>query len=370
MSHPREEWLALEATGDLSWWRAALVRRHVAACADCAARVQEYAGLSTDLHGLPSPEPPPGFSAEVLAAVSLNQDSAISRPRLVPAWMAVSAVAALALLVVVGVEHSTPTQSPVVAGTQPTAPEAAAPQPSAETAPAAEHSPSPSARPAAVFTDLNQAEAARDRAYLAALATRQPGTVAQTLERWTDAAEQNQKSLPRIVAGARAELLRSHALPGRVEIVSFPEAPLEIVSARASFSEGRVLDPTVEVRNNAARPVKAFQVIWTFREAGGAEYCARIGVVRGALAPGGLTATGGSLVYESPRTGSDAEIVSARVFLRSVEFVNAQVWVPERKTLEARGVGQFLPLSQESQRLWAAYRSKGVQALLAALPQK
>lgn len=368
MSHPREEWLALEATGDLSWWRAALVRRHVAACADCAARMQEYAGLSTELHGIPSPEPPPGFSAQMLAAVSMNQDSAISQPRLAPAWMALSVVAALALLVVVGVEYSAPTQSPVVARTQPTAPEVAVQPPSVETVAAPESSTRP-----VVFTDLNQAEAARDRAYLAALATRQPGTVAQTLERWTDAAEQQQKTLPRIVAGARAELLRSHALPGRVEVVSLSGAPLEIVSAGASFAEGRLLDPSVELRNTGARPVKDFQIIWTFRDAAGGEYRARIAVGRRGVAPGEKIALSETLAFETGRTGQEAEIVSARVFLRSAEFADAQIWVPERKTLEARGVGQFLPLSQESQRLWAAYRRNGVQAvqaLLSELPQK
>src|SRR5258706_6384982 len=171
MSHPGEEWLALEATGDLSWWRAALVRRHLAACTECSARMQEYASLSMELHGLPAVEPPPGLSAQVLAAVSLkqnsgNQDSTIPRRTLVPAWMAVSAVAALALLVVVGVvdvELRAPIQSPVVVRTRPTAPEVAAQTP-VETS----RVPEPAVR-AAVFTDLTQAEAARDRSYLKAL---------------------------------------------------------------------------------------------------------------------------------------------------------------------------------------------------------
>jgi hypothetical protein len=367
MSHPREEWLALEATGDLSWWRAALVRRHVAACADCAARVQEYSGLSTELRGLPAIEPPLGLSAQVLAAVSMNQDSAVPRPRLVPAWMALSAVAALALLVVVGVvgvELRAPIQSPVVVRTRPTAPEVTA-QPTIETA----RVPEPSVRPV-VFTDLNQAEAARDRAYLKTLAARQPASIASTLERWTETADQQQRVQLRPLAGPRAELLRSHALPGRVEIVKLPGAPLEIVAARASFSEGRLLDPTVEVRNTGARPVKDFQIVWTFRDAAGGEYRARIAAARRAVAPGERTSLAETLAFETGRTGPEAEIVGVRVFLRSAEFTDAQVWVPERKALEARGVGQFLPLSQESQRLWAAIRRSGVQALLTEFPQK
>ncbi len=365
MSHPREEWLALEATGDLSWWRAALVRRHVAACADCAVRVQEYSGLSTQLRGLPGIEPPTGLSAQVLAAVSLNHDSAIPRPRLVPAWMALSAVAALALLTVgVSIELRAPIPSPVVARTRPTAPEVTA-RPTLETP----RAPEPEVRPV-VFTDLNQAEAARDRAYLAALATRQPGSVVATLERWTDTAEQQQRTQLRPLAGPRAEILRSHALPGRVEIVALPGAPLQIVSARASFSEGRLLDPSVEVRNTGGRPVKDFQIVWTFRDAAGGEYRARLAAARRAVAPGQQVALADALAFETGRTGPEAEIVSVRVFLRSAEFTDAQVWVPERKALEARGVGQFLPLSQESQRLWAAYRRNGAQALLAELPQK
>lgn len=370
MSHPREELLALEATGDLSWWRAALVRRHVAACADCAARMQEYAGLSTELHRLPAPEPPPGLSAQVLAAVSLNQDSAMPRPRLVPAWMALSAVAALALLVVVGTVGVVQIPTPVVA--RPTM-EPPGPVVITEgTAPPIKgdwlESHRSVARP--VFTDLNQAEAARDRIYLAALAARQPGGVASTLERWTATAEQQQRTQLRPLAGPRAEILRSHALPGRVEIVRLPAAPLEIVSAHVSLSEGRLLDPVVEVRNTGARAVKDFQIVWTFRDAAGGEYRARITSVRRSVAPGQRTSLVETLAFETGRSGPEAEIVGVRVFLRSAEFTDAQVWVPERKTLEARGVGQFLPLSQESQRLWAAYRRNGVQALLAELPQK
>jgi len=373
MSHPREEWLALEAAGDLAWWRAALVRRHVAACAECSARVQEYAGLSTELRAMPAPEPPTGLTAQVLAAVSLNQDppdhSSIRSPRLVPAWMALSAVAALALLVVVGVEHRVPTQSPVAGRTRPTAPEVKPAMEPADTAETVARSSQPAAlRP--VFSDLNQAEAARDRAYLKTLAGHQPARVASVLEQWTETAEQQQKTLPRLLAGPRAEFLRSHALPGRVEIVSFPDAPLTIVSAEASFSEGRLLDPSVEVRNTGGRPVKDFQIVWTFRDAAGGEYRARIAVARRAVSPGGKAALSETLAFETGRNGPEAEIVSARVFLRSAEFTDAQVWVPERKSLEARGVGQFLPLSQESQRLWAAYRRSGVQALLSEFPQR
>lgn len=67
MKHPREEWLALEATGDLPWWRGLLVRRHTGRCAACAAQVAEYRSLAGELAALPAPEPPPALVPIILA---------------------------------------------------------------------------------------------------------------------------------------------------------------------------------------------------------------------------------------------------------------------------------------------------------------
>ena len=60
MKHPSEEWLALEATGDLGRWRAMLVRRHTSQCRQCQEVIRGYAGLSAEYASLPAPEPPSG----------------------------------------------------------------------------------------------------------------------------------------------------------------------------------------------------------------------------------------------------------------------------------------------------------------------
>lgn len=370
MSHPREEWLALEATGDLGWWRAALLRRHLAACPECAARIREYAGLSAELRAIEAPEPPAGLSAHILAAISLQQNASY-RPRPAWAWIATSAVAALAL-VVVGYEFRAPEPSPVARDIRPTTPVIPAPAPTANTTPdeQAKNSVAPAVTARVVYTDLNQAEAARDKAFLAALATRQPAQVTEVLTRWTDAADQQQRVLPRTLGGARAEVLRTHSLPGRVEIVTLPGAPLQIVGAQASFAEGRLIDPTVEVKNTGTAALKDFQVVWVFRDASGNEYRGRITQGRRNVAAGERVQIAENLAFETSRTGPEAEIVSARVFLRSAEFADARVWVPERKALEAHSVGQFLPMAPGTHDLLASYRQHGMSALLAQLNQR
>ena len=363
MNHPREEWLALEATGDLSWWRRALLRRHLAVCSECAAQVREFAALSAELRGLESPEPPAGLPAHVLAAISLQDDSAVRRPKPALAWISVSAVAALALLVV-GYELPAPEPSPVARNIRPTTPQVPVPSPAPDEPKSNDVAPGVAR---AVYTDLGVAEAARDKAYLAALASHQPAQVKEVLARWTEAADQQQRVKLRPLAGARAEILRTHSLPGRVEIVRLADAPLEIVSAQASFAEGRLIDPAVEVRNAGAASVREFQLVWVFRDASGAEYLGRISPARRTVGPGEHVMVAENLALETSKTGPDAEIVSARVFLRSAGFSDARVWVPERKALEAHNVGQFLPLPKGTQDLLVAYRQHGMQALLAQL---
>ena len=74
-----------------------------------------------------------------------------------------------------------------------------------------------------------------------------------------------------------------------------------------------------------------------------------------------------SLVFEAGRDNRALDIVSARVFLRAVEFTDGQVWVPARAALDSLRLGVFLPPSSETTRLWHAYRQRGTQALAAEL---
>lgn len=97
MKHPREEWLALQATGDLPWWRAFRVRRHVAGCKGCAALVSQYGALAGELAGMPVPEPSPGMSALLLTSVPARSESLPAFPA--RSLAALATVFALALLV-------------------------------------------------------------------------------------------------------------------------------------------------------------------------------------------------------------------------------------------------------------------------------
>ncbi len=224
---------------------------------------------------------------------------------------------------------------------------------------------------------INRAEASRDRRYLESLAASSgPSGVARRLEQWSEVWEQQAEISPRTLSGPRAESLRSHAVPARVEIVNLPAAPLEILSAAASFSEGRFVDPAVEVRNIGPRAISDFQFVWVFRDASGAEFRGRTSG-RGweaagrarmpALGRGERVQVPESLVFEAARRNRETEIVSARVILRAVEFADGQVWVPERAVLDSLHLGNFLPPSSETTRLWHAYRQRGPQGLMAEL---
>src|SRR5262249_26066846 len=132
----------------------------------------------------------------------------------------------------------------------------------------------PPALKQAVPRDLVGAESERDRRYLASL--RGTHKVVTALERWEQDAAQQTKNAPRLMGGQRAEFLRSHALPAPVEIVAMPGSPLQLLSASVSASEGRLIDPTVEVRNASSHPVRKFELVWVFRNASGAEFRGRI----------------------------------------------------------------------------------------------
>lgn len=227
---------------------------------------------------------------------------------------------------------------------------------------------------------INQAEAARDRRFLETLAARGgPGSLVRELERLAAVWQRQSEISPRTLAGPRAELLRSHAVTSPVEVVRLPGAPMEIVSAGASFAEGRVVDPVVEVRNTGNRAITDFQIVWVFRDSSGMEFRGRTGTRasglgsgrnarrRPPLGPGESASISESLVFEAERQKREVEIVSARVFVRAVEFAEGRVWVPERSALESLGLEIFLPPSSETTRLWHSYRQRGPQALMAEL---
>ncbi len=411
MKHPHEEWLALEATGDLGVVRGFLVRRHVSQCAECRETVQGYAGLSAEYSRLPRPEPPVELDARLLTRVPVApQPSFAFWPRAVAATGVLAAlgivlmlnnsqppapIATVAKKAVVDLPPVELVQTDTTLTVRNRSTKVVAGVAAGSTSTGVHLAPGESvslpARPqgnvevdAVLFLDgttygpdksgaltplrINRAEADRDRRYLAAL--RDTSQIAAAMEQWESDAGRQSKTLPKTLVGPRAEVLRGHALPAKVEVVALPGAPVEIVSAEGSFGQGRLMDPTAEVRNSGSDGVKQYQLIWVFRDASGAEFRGRLSAsaTRSAvLEPGARVRFSEPIAFETGGRGHDREIVSAKVFVRAVEFADDRIWVPARTDLDHLRLAAFLPLSTETERLLAAYRQQGVKALVAEL---
>ena len=240
---------------------------------------------------------------------------------------------------------------------------------------------------------MNQAESARDRRYLHVLLQRVglPRLIS-LLEKWARQAAGprpgSERGNPRVLAGVAAERARALAEQADFEVVHFPDAPLEIVRARAGVYESGpesgpqsgLVDPELEVRSRAGTGIVDFQVAWLFDAASGTE--SRAATISGAgfgsgsgasrasasrallLPPGGSLEWSDSTVLE---TGSGAPLLSGRVYLRAVEFSDGRIWVPGRAALEAAGLAGVVPPSPEMIRLLRFYQARGPQALSAEL---
>ena len=236
---------------------------------------------------------------------------------------------------------------------------------------------------------MNQAESARDRRYLLRVFQRAGfSRLIQLLEKWARQAagpgSSSARGNPRVLAGAAAERARALAEQADFQVVHFPDAPLEIVRARAGVYESGpqsgLVDPELEVRSRARTGIVDFQVAWLFDAASGTE--SRAATISGAgfgsgpgfgkasanrallLPPGGSLQWSDSTVLE---IGSGTPLLSGRVYLRVVEFSDGGIWVPGRAALEAAGLGGVVPPSPEMIRLLRFYQARGPQALGAEL---
>ena len=234
---------------------------------------------------------------------------------------------------------------------------------------------------------INQAESARDRRYLHGMLQRAglPRLI-PLLEKWARQAAGpgpgSARGNPRVLAGIAADRARALAEQADFQVVHFPDAPLEIVRARAgvfkSGSQSGLVDPELEVRSRARTGIVDFQVAWLFDGASGTE--SRAATISGSgsgsgsgrasanralvLPPGGSLEWSDSTVLE---IGSGAPLLSGRVYLRAVEFSDGGIWVPGRAALEAAGLGGVVPPSPEMIRLLRFYQARGPQALSAEL---
>lgn len=220
---------------------------------------------------------------------------------------------------------------------------------------------------------INQAESARDRRFFLALF--QSGGLPRllpVLEKWVNEAH----TIPgaqRALAGDPAERAREQADAAVFRVVRLPGAPLEILSGRARLSEGRLVDPILEVRNQGGKPITDFQVGWVLRDLSGTEFRAATTTASArSSAWAGLPLAGGQTISWSNPTvlevgPSGSRVLAGRVYVRAVEFADGQVWVPDRVALESMNLSSVATTSPETFRLFGLYRAQGAGSLLADL---
>jgi len=220
---------------------------------------------------------------------------------------------------------------------------------------------------------VNQAESARDRRFFLALF--QSGGLPRllpVLEKWVNEAH----TIPgaqRALAGAAAERAREQADAAVFRVVRLTGAPLEILSGRARLSEGRLVDPILEVRNQGGKPITDFQVGWVLRDLSGTEFRAATTTASArSLASSGLPlAAGQTISWSNPtvlEVGPGANrVLAGRVYVRAVQFADGQVWVPDRVALESMNLSRVATTSPETFRLFGLYRAQGTPALLSDL---
>lgn len=397
MIHPREEVLALLAGDDLSstylpWTSAWQTRRHVANCDECRATVEAYAQMRVEISALPTPEPPASLNSTILARVLNGEATRAKSTQRAPwlAWAAAATVAAAAIALVTltpttpGVDAppalramsratSRTNVAPPTGSLKPTASATAIEQTGAEptgtagsAVPAGSAAAAGGAAAASVpatlspkFVTVDEAEKDRDTRFMAAA---KPAEI----DRWATNAPAQSRHAAQVLVGPRAELLRNHALPGRVEIVALPGSPVQIVSAEALFAEGHLIDPSVEIRNTGTHPIKDCQLIWIVRDASGNEFRGTIVAASKPLAPGARAKYAQSIVLQPERKGADArrdetDLAAARIFVRSAA-TSESVWVPERTALEAQNLGGFIPLPSATMQALAEYHNKAAKA--------
>jgi hypothetical protein len=158
--------------------------------------------------------------------------------------------------------------------------------------------------------------------------------------------------------------------PAEFAFVQFPDAPVELVSGSAQIAGNEARAPRIDVLNKSGRPLKYVELGWLVSDASGKQYMA--GALPSASAPVFLPAgQKGRILQDSTlsflNSGQPVNVQSMTGFVSQVEFADGQMWVPNRRNLQAPVLRKALPPSDEERRLGDLYRRKGIEALVEEL---
>jgi hypothetical protein len=146
-----------------------------------------------------------------------------------------------------------------------------------------------------------------------------------------------------------------------------PDSPLAPLDGSAQIAGNEARAPRVQVQNNSHKPVKYFELGWLVSDPSGQQYLAASlpasdpGLI---LRPSRTAQVMQDTTLRFTRNGQPVKVQGMTGFVSQVEFVDGEMWIPSRQTLEGDGLLRLLAPSAEEQRLTDLYRRNGINALL------
>lgn len=160
--------------------------------------------------------------------------------------------------------------------------------------------------------------------------------------------------------------------PVSVAIVSFPDAPVQMVKGAATIYKNEVRAPQVDLRNRSAKTVQDIEMGWILRDQGGRDFMAGLLPAHVQIPPvqQARVLESGVLRF-SHASGTPILVDGVTAFISNVEFADGNWWIPSRTDISNSALNASLKRSlirsPEQQRLTEIYRRRGLTALTAEL---
>lgn len=160
--------------------------------------------------------------------------------------------------------------------------------------------------------------------------------------------------------------------PVSVAIVSFPDAPVEMLNGAATIDRNEVRGPQVDLRNRSEKTVQNIEMGWILHDESGRDFMAGLLPAHIQIRPvqQARVQENGVLRF-SHASGTPILVDGVTAFISNVEFEDGNWWIPSRidisnSALDA-SLKRTLVTSPEQQRLAEIYRRHGLMALTTEL---
>lgn len=160
--------------------------------------------------------------------------------------------------------------------------------------------------------------------------------------------------------------------PVSVAIVSFPDAPVQMMNGTATVYKNEVRAPHVDLRNRSAKTVQNIEMGWILHDEGGSDFMAGLLPTHIQIRPvqQARIQENGVLRF-SHASGSPILVDGVTAFVSNVQFEDGEWWIPSRTDISNSALDASLKrtliTSPEQQRLAEIYRRRGLTALTAEL---